>query len=473
MDDNEKSDSNNVTSSGSSSKTNSNVTIDICQNDKCDRVIDGKNRIESIECDGCKRWICIKCENLKITDIKIIEKSEKIDGLNYECKTCKIKQIEMIEKNNNMKQELAIAKLKIQEYVDSDFTTAENIVKIKELEEEKVENDIKIKKLEDEIVDNRQTVSNLRKEMAKYAEKLNKMRDEENIIRDALKQSLMKIEDIQKTEKNNTTSMNNNKVNRLNENNNDETERREPREVSGEERIKKNESIQDIETQRLLEIIQERQKSNDSSIRQRSEYKETSRETQRESYENRERICKRFSLYLDCRFGDQCRYKHIRICKEFIKGHCRYRRECRFSHDTSHLCNRENTMIGCRFGSRCRYGHIRHLINENNNHQKERYDAQVNTRRHNETYKSRTSTNNQEMERNTQDKNIIDEMRKMMNELRNEMYTRMSFLDHHQIQNTNANTPHLIQGQQHILQGNMNQTRTNQAQYWGQKQEQI
>ena len=86
----------------------------------------------------------------------------------------------------------------------------------------KVENDIKIKKLEDEIENNRHTVSNLRKEMIKYAEKINKMKDEENIIRDALKQSLVKIEDIQNTETNNTTSMNHNKVNRPNENNSDE-----------------------------------------------------------------------------------------------------------------------------------------------------------------------------------------------------------------------------------------------------------
>ena len=106
---------------------------------------------------------CIECENLKTKDIKIIEKSEDIDGLNYECNTSKIKQIQMIEKLNNMKQELDVAKLKIKEYVDSDFTTAENIVKLKELEEEKAENDIKKKKLEDEIEDNRHTVSNLRK----------------------------------------------------------------------------------------------------------------------------------------------------------------------------------------------------------------------------------------------------------------------------------------------------------------------
>ena len=69
--------------------------------------------------------------------------------------------------------------------------------------------------------------------MIKYAEKINKMKDEENIIRDALKQSLVKIEDIQNTETNDTTSMNHNKVNKPHENNNGE--RRETREVIEEE----------------------------------------------------------------------------------------------------------------------------------------------------------------------------------------------------------------------------------------------
>ncbi len=35
-----------------------------------------------------------------------------------------------------------------------------------------------------------------------------------------------------------------------------------------------------------------------------------------------------------CRFGDQCRFSHIKtaICRFYLRGNCRYGSECRFTH---------------------------------------------------------------------------------------------------------------------------------------------
>ena len=66
-------------------------------------------------------------------------------------------------------------------------------------------------------------------------------------------------------------------------------------------RIITDENKEETETERIIEVIQNKERLN------RYETKDNAQEMNR-----KDKICKHFSTFKECRFGDNCRYKHIR-----------------------------------------------------------------------------------------------------------------------------------------------------------------
>ena len=148
-------------------------------------------------------------------------------------------------------------------------------------------------------------------------------------------------------------------------------------------------------------------------------------ERDRQNQMRESKLCNTFSVFLECKHGERCLYKHKRICKDIVKGYCKYGRDCRYySHDTRNLCRRENTESGCIFGNFCRFSHTGHLVN-NSNYNNYTYRKEP-TMRWNEWDNERNSysyrlQNNRERngkefdsQERQESKSVIEEMRTMM-----------------------------------------------------------
>ena len=91
--------------------------------------------------------------------------------------------------------------------------------------------------------------------------------------------------------------------------------------------------------------------------RERREESPTKRIKDTEKEKEQGKVCISYAKSGRCRYN-QCRYEHARLCRNIMEGkECRNRR-CRYNHDTSVICrwNRENK---CKFGEHCKYVHIR------------------------------------------------------------------------------------------------------------------
>jgi hypothetical protein len=79
-----------------------------------------------------------------------------------------------------------------------------------------------------------------------------------------------------------------------------------------------------------------------------------------QEYKSRDKICWRFKKHGKCKLGDFCRFVHIvkspTGCRHFLRGDCRFKDICHFTHRSPTLC-RLFLKGFCQFGEMCRFTH--------------------------------------------------------------------------------------------------------------------
>jgi len=67
------------------------------------------------------------------------------------------------------------------------------------------------------------------------------------------------------------------------------------------------------------------------------------------------KACIFFNKGNTCKFGQECRYEHKKICHSVLQGEeCQVKNRCRDSHDVTAICRfKEN----CKYGDKCKYIH--------------------------------------------------------------------------------------------------------------------
>lgn len=120
------------------------------------------------------------------------------------------------------------------------------------------------------------------------------------------------------------------------------------------ERSKINEDLTEIKKQRLE--LEEVNKVLEIELHQKRQGKIEKEREQTESNDRNSQVCRQYAKSRVCRFGEQCRYKHVEICNSLKKGRNCDRRDCKYSHEEKVMC-RFDAQGFCKKGMNCKFVH--------------------------------------------------------------------------------------------------------------------
>lgn len=335
----------------------------ICGNCKKARIGgDKRNRIPSVECEKCKIWMCVGCEDLSTNQKEVLDQTRGISGLTYWCKLCIRKQQKEVAQQDGESTTTA-------EKDKHNAEVADYKRRIDELEQNKMDLEEKdlswTEKEERWETKERQWIAKDEKwteTETNWAEKEKTWKAKEKHMTATIKDNRLLIagyvEKIENNKQNETSSNTITMV--LGKKIEDQEKIIKALEVALDDKLNKEEKE---EKQRKLNneheamTVRDQPKEGEQGREQREPERRVN-ETNTERHD-KQNVCNRYAYGKTCRFGEFCRYNHILICKRFaINRKCMYGERCKFSHDISHLCRKENTEQGCSYGGRCRFGHL-------------------------------------------------------------------------------------------------------------------
>lgn len=389
---------------------------------------------DSVECDKCKMWSCIKCQNLNKSELKTIGQSQKINGLIWVCNRCNDSLKRWMEDGENQYKKQILVLEEIIKVKDDIIGAWYNNNETKEKEEDRVERKKEIQNLTGECEYHKQQLhirtvellekENSRKQLTHMVEKLEEI-NKELIMKIANENAKRKT--MQQEEKGET------------EYEEDESER----DTGNEERNSEGEASRDREG--------EQYKANNSRTHENTtEGEETQEKVKGDMYEKNE-LCRNNEIGI-CTRGKRCWYIHRiekksmereyvnRICRFYRKGNCTRGRWCRFLHRREYTqkkhdsewtnddkCNYFRNEVACPYATTvqgCRYWCYRDqrprqdIVTGNeeiaNPHTIYHEENEGGANRRNERTEQRTTNRNREMNQNVWKRNE-QQMEEQMN----------------------------------------------------------